>query len=117
MNDFVIERDPETDEKVKRELTNEEQALRDAAALPSSDPNDYLLNGIKFRELLFDPIRRADVKTQLDTLSAAQRGKADAYLEGSTLFRWSDTQVVWMAANLTEGASAFEAAWVSKGQE
>lgn len=67
MNDFVIERDPVTDKKVRRELTDGEQAVRDAPPDPAileakvqANADAVLQNDKKLRvmaELIFDTLK------------------------------------------------------------
>lgn len=54
MNDYLIERDDTTGAKVKRLLTDAEQAIRDARATPSTDPRDHDLDYAQWSAMLVD---------------------------------------------------------------
>lgn len=98
--------------------TLDEWAAVDQAKLDTvTNPLTYVLDGVKFRELILDDSREAEVNSLVLGLGTVAKTKARAYLEGSAEFKWDDPQVQWLASNLTEGTAAFQAAWVAKGQE
>jgi hypothetical protein len=105
---------------VRIEMSAQEEADTRAAWAAKAAAKDaaltYELNGVQFRELIFDASRENDVKGLIAGLGPAAKTKARAYVEGSTVFKWSDNNIQWLAANLAEGAAAWEAAWIAKGQ-
>lgn len=100
--------------RVVRDMTPDEIAK---AAFVSADPTKYTLTKIKLLEILYDDTREADVLAVIAALPAAGKLKARAYLDGGVTFNWSDPEIQVLAGRVTEGAAAFEAAWVAKATE
>lgn len=89
----------------------------EAIPAPSSDPDDYPLDGVKFRELLFSGAREGEMQTLIAGLGENAKGKARAYMEGSRFFNWSDPQIQTLIGALSETEITFSDAWVAKGRE